>query len=656
MSFIISIIVFLFPLFFFPLMTNPVFGAKNLFFGAAVAASLIFAGFKLILYKKQENKLTYSTAPLDVFVFLFLLVNIISWYFLPQGARVRSLIQPIGLGSVIVFTFFYLIVAQSNIKEKFNYILYSLTASSVILSLVSIILFILPESYAAGWVGYLNFLTFGSPFILGQFLALISILLITKIVSEINQQGEVRQWWLAVATVIIVVGLGTNIYRAVQVKPPLLDWFSSWATTVEAFKRKPVFGVGPQNYNTAFNRFRPREFNQTEFWNIRFGAPHSWFLQVWAELGIVGLAVIVLLLIRGISVSKTKPVLKYFLISTWLVLLIFPGNLIAVFLLFLGLGLVRGKGKEKEFNLVIGEKSQHGATYLLGGGLIILGLAGGYFLYNLFLPEVTFFRAIQAAAENKGAETYDLQFKAINQNRFIQTYRISFSQTNLAFATNLVLQSQEQGRQLSEEEAGQLQQLISQAVDQARAAVALEPQNVVGWENLAQVYRRLIGIVENADQWAITSYQQAISLDSINPRLRVDFGGLLYAFGQYEEAARQFEIAVNLKNDYANAWYNWAYALKEQDKLQAAVERLQQAANLVDREGADYQTVQSELDEWLAELDEEERPIEAEPATEEITRPDTLPETQLDEPIVLPDDAAPPLDEGVTAPEEETEI
>jgi len=650
MAVIISIITFLFPLFFFPTITNPIFGAKNFFLGGVVVLLLIFAGLKLV----QKEKIKYTVAPLDIFVVLYLLANIISWYFLPRGAKARSLIQPLGLGSAIVLTFFYFIIGQSKAKENMERVLYALAGSGVILSLLSIVLFILPEGYSAGWLRYLNYLTLANPFILAQFLGLVSVFLISQVIREINQEGEVKKWWMAVLAVIILVGTGVTTYRAIQAKPALLDWFSSWATTVEAFKREPLFGVGPRNFVTAFNRFRPREFNQTDSWNIRFGLSHSWFLQVWAEIGIIGLAILVLLLIRSVSAGKDKPVLRYFLIAVWALLLLFPGNLISLFLLFLGLALIRGQGKEKEFNLVIGEKGKNGASYLIGGLLIISGLFGGYYLYKLFLPEMTFYQAVKAASENKGGDTYDLQRKAINQNRFIQSYRISFSQTNLALARNIIQQARNQEQQLSEEQRQQVRQLISQAVNEAKSAVALEPRNVNGWENLAQVYRQLIGLAQNADQWAISAYQQAIALDSLNPRLRVDYGGLLFGFDQYEEAAKQFELAVNLKNDYANAWYNWAYSLKQQDKLQPAVERLQQAVNLVDRDSKNYEKVKEELDQWKQELGEqEEESVKEEELTEEITKPEPLPSPELDEPIELPEDAAPPLEEGITVPEGE---
>ncbi len=649
MSIIISIITFFFPLFFFPLISDPVFMAKNFFLAVAVAVLLIFGG--LILVKKE--KLTYSIAPLDFFVILYLIANLASWFFMPRGVKSRSLIQPLGLGTIITLTIFYFIVSQTKIKNKIKTFLMPLAGSAVVLSIASILLFVLPETYSAPWVKYVNLLSFTSPLILTQFLFLVSILLVSQVIKMINKHGEIKQWWMAIITVVVLVGTGISLYRTIQGQPILLDWFSSWATSVEAFKRRPIFGVGPQNFNTAFSRFRPREFNQGDNWNIRFGLSHSWLLQVWAELGILGLTIFILLFIRSLKLVKKQVDLSYFLIAAWVVLFVFPGNMVALFLLYLGLALARGKGNKRAFKLAIGEKNKNAAPIIISGILIILSLLIGYFTYNLFLPEMTFYRAIQAASQNRAAETYDLQLKAINQNRFIQTYRTSFSQTNLALATNIIIQAQDQNKQLTEEESQQLQQLISQAVNEAKAAVSLEPQNVVGWENLALVYRQLVGVVEAADQWAISAYQQAIALDSVNPRLRIDYGGLLFGLGLYEDSARQFEVGVSLKPDYANAWYNWAHASKRQDKLQQAVGQLQQAASLVDRDSTDFEQVQAELDEWQRELEELEEPVIEEPEeTEEITRPEPLPESQLDEPIVLPEDAAPPLEEGTTALEE----
>ena len=104
----------------------------------------------------------------------------------------------------------------------------------------------------------------------------------------------------------------------------------------------------------------------------------------------------------------------------------------------------------------------------------------------------------------------------------------------------------------------EITKLIQQAIREAKVATVLNPTSAAYWENLAQLYRNLINFAEGSDQWAIAAYQQAITNDPINPRLRVNLGGLFYALGNYEAAIRRFENAVNLKPDYTNGYYNLA--------------------------------------------------------------------------------------------------
>jgi len=148
----------------------------------------------------------------------------------------------------------------------------------------------------------------------------------------------------------------------------------------------------------------------------------------------------------------------------------------------------------------------------------------------------------------------------------------------------------------------------------------------------------------------VSSYQQAIALDSLDPQLRVDYGGLLYGLEALGEASRQFEMAVSLKPQYANAWYNWAWVLKKQNYLQDAVNKMQQAVAAVDPISSDYEKARGELDEWEEELGQAIEQQKQQQEASELTQPEPLPSPQLEEPIELPGDAAPPLDE---VPQEE---
>jgi tetratricopeptide (TPR) repeat protein len=91
---------------------------------------------------------------------------------------------------------------------------------------------------------------------------------------------------------------------------------------------------------------------------------------------------------------------------------------------------------------------------------------------------------------------------------------------------------------------------------------------------------------------------QAIALDPVNPRLRLDLGGIYYALGNYQAAAQVFSQAVNLKPDYANAHYNLAQSLKQLKVDDQALAQLQLTASLVcsqDSQTADCQRVNAEI-------------------------------------------------------------
>lgn len=631
MIWLIVLLTSVLPLFFFPALTNPVFMGKNFFLAASVLLILAVAITRLV----RAKKLTYTIAVLDFLVILFLAVNFVSWIFLSPGGKAKALVQPLGLGTVVFLTLLYFVIVQTKVEEKMKKIMTGLMISAAIVSFISLILFVTPGVASLPLGKYLPWVTGSVPAILVQFLGILALFSVFNLVREARKENVVR-WWMALLTVVVLVGAGINGYQFAKQKGIFLDWFSSWAVSVESFKRKPLLGVGPAGFDIAFNRWRPPEFNQTASWNLRFNAPHSWVLQVWTELGILGLVVLFLIFANTAGSFKKNGAGKL-LVLNWLALLIFPGNLLTIFLFFVTLALVRGKGTEKIFSLSVGETGRDVSPIVGGVMLTVLTIFLGFFAYKSFAAETVFYQAIKAAAEGKGGETYNLQVKAINQAKNIINYRISFSQTNFALANVLA----SKGDQLTEEEKNQVSQLLSQAVSEAKAAVALEPTNVVAWENLAQIYRQIIGVVSGADQWAISAYQQAVALDSLNPRLRVDYGGLFYGMAGYEAASRQFEMAVSLKADYANAWYNWAWTSKQQKNLNDAVQKMQQAVNLVEVGSPDYERAFKELEDWKKELGTgKETATEEEP--KELIKPEPIPSPRLEEPIILPEEAAPP--------------
>ena len=173
-------------------------------------------------------------------------------------------------------------------------------------------------------------------------------------------------------------------------------------------------------------------------------------------------------------------------------------------------------------------------------------------------------------------------------------------------------------------------------IREAKNAVALAPNNVFAWENLAGVYQTLMGVAQGADAWAVASLQQAIVLDPTNPTLRVSLGGLSVAQQNYEAAIQQFLLAVNLKPNYANGYYNLANAYRMMGANDRAVAALKTTLSLLTPDTTDYVKAKNELDQ----LEKAAAPKPVSGTPENLTQP---PSTQpiIVPPLALPESSGP---------------
>ena len=65
-----------------------------------------------------------------------------------------------------------------------------------------------------------------------------------------------------------------------------------WSGTLDLIKSSPkvfIMGSGPGTFPYAFQKFRPLDLNYSSEWNYVFNKPHNYYLELWAELGLLGL-------------------------------------------------------------------------------------------------------------------------------------------------------------------------------------------------------------------------------------------------------------------------------------------------------------------------------------------------------------------------------
>jgi cytochrome c-type biogenesis protein CcmH/NrfG len=187
-------------------------------------------------------------------------------------------------------------------------------------------------------------------------------------------------------------------------------------------------------------------------------------------------------------------------------------------------------------------------------------------------------------------------------------------------------------------------QLVQQAIREAKSAVALNPTRSTYWETLAAIYRSVIPLAKDADQFAIQSYIQAIALDPTNPNLRVALGGIFYNAKRYDDAIDIYKLAVVAHPKHSNSLYNLAIAYREAGQYDKAVERLTQLQTIVAKDSEDYKLVAKELENVKSKQPKKETTEQ----TQNLTTPDTK-QNVLEPKIELPTDATPPATQAPAA-------
>ena len=137
--------------------------------------------------------------------------------------------------------------------------------------------------------------------------------------------------------------------------------------------------------------------------------------------------------------------------------------------------------------------------------------------------------------------------------------------------------------------------LLQQSINSGRAAVTISPLTAANWENLSSIYRSIIGVGQNADQFAIASMNQAVILDPFNPRLRIALGGIYYQLSAFDQAQNQFQQSVNMKPDFANAYYNLGHAYESKNDFANALQSYQAVAQLIANDKVSLEKINAEI-------------------------------------------------------------
>jgi len=403
----------------------------------------------------------------------------------------------------------------------------------------------------------------------------------------------------------------------------LLPFPATWSVTLDALKswRTAFLGVGIANYAPFFSSVKPLALNATNLWNMLPQSSSSELLTLLTTGGLALFLPFILLLINGIRHSIGSPTpLNIIFLALVLGFVFAPANLVLYFLLFLFLPYVLPQPTHS-----LSPPPTIRLTILLIVILPLLTLL--YYLSRPILADYSLRRAQLAALTNDGKSVYEAQLSAIRSYPGLTSSRLAYADTNLRLAIAL-----SQKTDLSEADRTNISKLIQQSIREAKAATSLRPNSSITWLSLGSIYRQLINVAEGADQFAVSAYAQAVALDPANPNLRVDFGGLLIQLGTNYSPRAETELitAIQLKPDYANAYYNLAKLYENEKDYTKSLEAMKKVATLLPADAPDYATVQQAVETLKQQ-------IPAPPATSsaELLNPSPLPSPLPGGPVEL---------------------
>jgi tetratricopeptide (TPR) repeat protein len=637
--FILGVFLFFFPLFFLSITTDPFILPKQILLCATVILSVLLFSIKTII----EGKIKFRSTPFDLPIILLTLAAL--------GSAIFSVNQADALTAFMFFLFVILLYfVIINTVTQTNTLLFIITAlvlgatlSTLLATLSYFKIYPLPFSYTH--VTYFN--TFGSLLdqaiyyllvlpIAGYFLYSIFSGLASKRkkpdVFKSNKDApespiSAQSIAFAVAFFIILAGLTITVYQLFTTQKPLIlpietGFQSAFASISQDSNRtflSFLFGSGLNTYATDFTRFKSVAYNlNPTLWSFTFFHSSSFILELLATTGILGLLSFLFLIFKIIKEKNFFIPLILAIILSLVLPLSF--TIIILFISLLGIfAAIRIHNKSEKFADVelyfvalrkglIAAKTEgesipqnqtekkYSKLLPLFLFLILVLLTGfpAFFAVKYFTSDLLYQQAIAAYQQNDRLQTYQLQLKSINTFPYRDMYYRGLSQVNLEMANILALQAQN-----NSSESAQIQQsiapLVQQAITSGRNATTISPLTSSNWNNLSTIYRSLIGYGENADKFAIQASQQAIALDPNNPAQYIELGGIYYQLGLYDDSIRQFQTAINLKNDYANAYYNLGHALEAKGNLEEALNVYKVVQTLVVKDQNNLNKINGEI-------------------------------------------------------------
>jgi tetratricopeptide (TPR) repeat protein len=357
------------------------------------------------------------------------------------------------------------------------------------------------------------------------------------------------------------------------------------SVTHDAKNRYIGSGIGTFLYD--FSKFKSDRMNQGLLWQLRFDRSGNNIAEILATEGFFGL-IVFLLIIGWLFVNlmwkkekdkeeskedKTNKIILGVILAGLVVSqLVFYQNMVlgALFWLTLGIGASISFTKEKKFSLR--EYPEIGLIFETVTIILVLLIVAGYFFgIKFYLADYNYTRSLYEPDLDKKISMLQ---RASALNPYQPYYQMVTSQALLSRL------QQELSKPQKEQDKNLLTTYVSLSLDlYAKNAARIAPGQITAWQNLANIYRDLVGLAEGADKWGIKTYSRAIELEPKNPILYTERGKIYLFQNKIEEAKNDFQKAIELAPNYPDPQIQMALTEEREGKTKEAINRLEELVN-----------------------------------------------------------------------------
>ncbi|MFA5133784.1 MAG: tetratricopeptide repeat protein [Patescibacteria group bacterium] len=430
------------------------------------------------------------------------------------------------------------------------------------------------------------------------------------LVFALSRIEEIYVPWISVSFGILVLAilfifLGTpkmltaDLPTEVALSPGI-----SWKISASALSedlRRFLFGSGPATFVYDFSAYRPEIFNSNFAWSLRFSKPYSSALDVLATTGLLGVIAWVALFLVAVGmlfvmwfIRSVKTKKKSFekisdlmhlsdergdieshtlfagLLTGWLT--VFISMFLITFttvhwVLFFGLlalaflvGSDFAKKEGNNFELSLKTMPQYTLVssfiYILVFAFITVLLI---FLGRFYAGEVYKAQAAKYSTVGNHTKAASAMFKSVGLNPSYSKYYLDLASSYIGMAT---VESQK-----NNPDKQSIANLVASAVNQAREATRLAPNDAAAWDFLSSMYATARPLSSNANSFVISALEKAISLEKTNPRLYLELGKAKVMQKDFKGGRDALEKAIALKSNYVLGYST----LSQLDELEAKV-------------------------------------------------------------------------------------